>query len=120
MDRLFYRMAGVEKRTDDVIAGRIAQNISSLADKGQKVLLTGTVSDEILNAALDILKDKVQDVSLSASGCFTEDASAIGMIREADQIVVVEKCRTSRFAEVQKLLETASTMDKPVLGYIMY
>ena len=120
LDRLFYRMAGVEKRTDDVIAGRIAQNISSLADKGQKVLLTGTVSDEILNAALDILKDKVQDVSLSASGCFTEDASAIGMIREADQIVVVEKRRTSRVAEVQKLLETASTMDKPELGYIMY
>lgn len=120
IDRLLYRMAGVEKRTDDVIAERIAQNISSLSKKGQTILLTGTVTDELLNKTLDTLKDKVQDVKLVASGCFVEDASAIGMIREADQMIVVEKRRCSKFEQVQKLLETASTMDKPVMGYIMY
>ncbi|MDD5853763.1 MAG: hypothetical protein PUD03_06705 [Lachnospiraceae bacterium] len=120
LDRLLYRMAGVEKRADDVISTRIAQNVISLAKPGQKILLTGTVSDELLQDTMSILKDKVQDIQLTVSGCFTEDASAIGMVSAADKVIVVEKRRESKFAEVQKLLETISNMDKPVMGYIMY
>lgn len=120
LDRLLYRMAGVEKRTDDVISTRIAQNVISLAKPGQKILLTGTVSDELLQDTMSILKDKVQDIQLTVSGCFTEDASAIGMVSAADKVIVVEKRRESKFAEVQKLLETIANMDKPVMGYIMY
>lgn len=120
LDRIIYRMAGVEKRSNDTISERIAENINSLAQKGQTVLLTGTVSDEILNDTLAILKDKVVDINLIASGSFEEDAKAIGMVANADAVVLVEARRKSKFAKVQKLLETVYNIKKPVLGYIMY
>ena len=120
LDKWLYKLAGVERRSDDVIANRIAQNITSLAKEGQTILLTGTVSDEMLADTLSILKDKVSNVNLTVSGCFTEDASAIGMIMQADSVIVVESRRVSKFAQVQKLLETIVNMDKPLMGYIMY
>lgn len=120
LDKWLYQLAGVERRPDDVIANRIAQNITSLAKEGQTILLTGTVSDEMLADTLSILKDKVPNVNLTVSGCFTEDASAIGMIMQADSVIVVESRRVSKFAQVQKLLETIANMDKPLMGYIMY
>ena len=74
----------------------------------------------MLADTLSILKDKVPNVNLTVSGCFTEDASAIGMIMQADSVIVVESRRVSKFAQVQKLLETIANMDKPLMGYIMY
>lgn len=120
IDRLLYQMAGVEKRPDDVISERIAENINSLAQKGQTVLLTGTVSDEILNDTLAILKDKVADINLVVSGSFEEDAKAIGMVADADAVILVECRRVSKFAQVQKLFETVTNMKKTILGYIMF
>ena len=39
---------------------------------------------------------------------------------EADMVLVVEQRKVSKFAEVEKLLETVVNMNKPLLGYIMY
>ena len=120
VDKWLYTMADEEKRSDEVIANRIAKNIMSLSKTGQTILLTGTVSDEILQSTLTALKDKTEGVNLLVSGCFLEDASAIDLMSEADMVLVVEQRKVIKFAEVEKLLETVVNMNKPLLGYIMY
>ena len=77
-------------------------------------------SDEILQSTLTALKDKTEGVNLLVSGCFLEDVSAIDLMSEADMVLIVEQRKVSKFAEVEKLLETVVNMNKPLLGYIMY
>ncbi len=120
IDRFLYRLAGVEKREDVVICDRIAQNIVALTESGQTVLLTGTIEDEILKQTADMLKDKVGGISLTVSRCFGEDVAAVGMIKSADAVILVEMSKKSKFVRVQELIETVQNMKKPVLGYIMY
>jgi len=120
IDCLLYQLAGVEKREDAVICDRIAQNIISLTERGQTVLLIGTVEDEVLKQTADMLKDKVGGINLTVSRCFGEDAAAVGMIKSADAVILVEMSKKSKFARVQELIEAVQNMKKPVLGYIMY
>lgn len=105
---------------DEYVYGRISENIELISKKDEKVLLIGTVEGNKLEELYSKLNSSVNNCKLILGGNINSDNEALGKLKDADSVILVEQRNVSRNKDINKEIGSVKNCDKKVLGYIQY
>ena len=95
-----------------------AANIRNYAAGAKKLLVTSTAGEGASKALVEALGDKT-GLELVSCGSLLQDPAALENLAACDGVVLVEKCRTSRYSAIEAALERISDTGKPLLGCVI-
>lgn len=120
LDGLFEKWEFAHAVTDPAT---VSNGIAALlADRlaGKKLLLTGTVSQEALDALCADLDKRLSGAcALTAQGGMPVNTDAIAAVRDVDAVILVEKKYASRNADIQRSAELLKIGEADVNGCIV-
>lgn len=116
-----YRSADTEEECFRIAAA----NINYLTPENAKVMIAGDLSEGQMKHVLDELKSCSEATEGSRKICFIgnggriDDPKSLHLLSEADAVVLVAGCRTSRYASLDEIIRTADTYGKNIVGSIV-
>ena len=118
--RLFNKWEFHGANADDAA---ISKSICSLLHEtcaGKKLVLLGTVSENLLSRLQTSLQELVEDdITISIVPDFLNNSNGIVDAKKADAIVLVEKKQYSKIKEIDRIISVLSIMRANVIGCII-
>ena len=102
------------------VYGRIAENINLLSEKGDKILVTGTIDSAMIESLCVKLCSMVKNAEIIYGGNINVDNEALSKLGNADSVIFVEKRNISNMKDIDKEVDIVNNCKKKVLGYIQY
>ena len=102
------------------IYGRIAENINLLSEKGDKILVIGTIDSAMIENLCVKLCSMVKNAEIIYGGNINVDNEALSKLGNADSVIFVEKRNISKMNDIDKEVDIVNNCKKKVLGYIQY
>lgn len=104
---------------DELVYEMVATNIQNYNINNQKVFITGTVKEEVLNKFVINLQKRLPNLKLGYGVNMNRNVFTLKEISKYDQIVLVEARKQSKLKAVEEEVETILNMNKEVMGYII-
>lgn len=120
LDRWLDRLSGEQRQIDDAaICSRIAAQLRvQIPDGAQRVVFTGTLSENVIRAVCDEVRTAVpEDWTLCVSADPLRDSNAMVMLKNAN-VVLVEAKRESDTRAIRELMKLLSVCHAKQLGFI--
>lgn len=102
-----------------------AANINYLTSENAKIMIAGDLSEGQMKHVLDELKtcsestEGERKIRFIGNGGRVDDPKSLHLLSEADAVVLVAGCRTSRYASLDEIIRTADTYGKEIVGSIV-
>lgn len=96
----------------------IANCLSDIA-KDKKIMVTGTVREDVANGFVKEIKEINPDCDIIYSGNLSTDPKAVTDLNECGGIIIVEQKNVSFTKDVYKLISRAKSFDKSIEGYVI-
>ena len=102
-----------------------AANINYLTSENAKIMIAGDLSEGQMKHVLDELKtcsestEGERKIRFIGNGGRVDDPKSLHLLSEADAVVLVAGCRTSRYASLDEIIRTADTYGKKIVGSIV-
>ena len=117
IDRWLERLEGKAARpSEEAVLKRVALNIQNYVGEAKKLLLTGTVSEDILKDLAGKLSESLPGIQLVAGADMNKAADTLRLLAECDGVILVEKREASKCAQIQKEKESIDALKKPIIG----
>ena len=116
-----YRSADTEEECFRIAAA----NINYLTSENAKVLIAGDLSEGEMKHVLDELiscskeTEGSRSIRFIGNGGRLDDPKSLHLLSEADAVVLVAGCRSSRYASLDEIIRTADTYGKEIAGSIV-
>ncbi|NLU24537.1 MAG: hypothetical protein GXW99_07490 [Clostridiales bacterium] len=94
-----------------------ATAVSIRVEKEKKIALLTTLKQASLSAVTDTLHE--QGYSVTEAVDAPKSADALLAIKNSDVVILAERLGVSDYAKVEKLVQMAGELDRPVGGYVM-
>lgn len=95
-----------------------AANIRNYAGGAGKILVTSAAGIPASKALAEALEGKT-GLELIPCGSLLQDPAALENLAVCDAVVMVERCRISRYSAIEAALERVSDAGKPLLGFVI-
>jgi len=119
IDSLLDKLQGIEYITDTAVYERIAANIGIYTEKNQLILLTGTVEEDNISRITADLKGRLPDLRFESAGDMSKYPETLKKLPKADGVILIEAAGVSKYNNIQKELETITSIKKNVIGCII-
>lgn len=117
IDRWLERLEGKAARpSEEAVLKRVTLNIQNYVGEAKKLLLTGTVSEDILKDLAGKLSESLPGIQLVAGADMNKAADTLRLLAECDGVILVEKREASKCAQIQKEKESIDALKKPIIG----
>lgn len=91
--------------------------VSVRVEKEKKIALVTSLKQADLSAVADMLRE--QGYSVTETGDSSESADALLAIKNSDVVILAERLGVSDYTKIEKLVQTAAELARPVGGYVM-
>ena len=115
LDRLEGKSGMAEERVYEVLS----VNVENYKEGSSKLMLTGTVNDELLQDIAKKLSPLLKGTILSVASNMNESAATLKLLPECDAVILVEERGNSKFPEIEQELEVIRNLKKNVIGCIV-
>lgn len=119
IDSLLDKLEGIECNTDTAVCERIAANIGIYTEKDQLIFLTGTAKEDDIKRITEDLKGKLPDLRFESAGDMNKYTETLTKLQKVDGIILIEEAGVSHYNNIQKELETITSLKKNVIGCIV-
>ncbi len=119
VDNFIDKLEGRNKISEAVVYQRVTANIANYSEKGQTILLTGTVSQEEMISVGDKLRQMLPDINLETGMDMTKNPETLTKLSKVDGIILVEKVGYSKYSDIQDELENIYGLSQKVIGSIV-
>ena len=117
IDRWLERLEGKAVRpSEEAVLKRVTLNIQNYVGEAKKLLLTGTVSEDILKELAGKLSESLPGIRLVVGADMNKAADTLQLLAECDGVILVEKREASKCAQIQKEKESIDALKKPIIG----
>ena len=118
------RLAGdyLLMQDENFAAEYVSINIGEIVNKGEKILITSTISEDVARDVMNHLSkcNNLNGITFMAAGSINSTPRAIDMLLEADKVIVAERIDVSRLKDISRLDDRVKTSKKMVLGYVLF
>lgn len=120
IDNWLARLEGRTGNSEDFVYNMLMINTKNYLGDNKKVLVTGTVVDEVLQAVAAKLNNGISEAEFTVGSDMNKTADTLKKLPNYDSIIIVEECGTSNYGEIQREIETINNLNKQVLGCIVF
>lgn len=103
----------------DAVYDLICTNVRNYSSGAKKILVAGDAAQTEVAGIAGKLQERMQDIRFVSCGHLLRDAQAACAMTECDGVLLVEKCKASRYARVELELERVRDTKKPLIGCIV-
>lgn len=120
IDRFLGKLYGSSScPSKDELCGLIGAKIAGQTVPGEKLLVTGTVTPEKLQAFGQSLLPKIDNVILMVAPNVNAFADSISTLAQCDAVILVEEQHKALITNIEKERENIQMFHKKVIGYVL-
>lgn len=97
----------------------VAIKVTNLSQKGETILVTGTIAREKLQSFMNMIALQIKDVTLLMGSNMNTTVNTLELLTTCDKVILVEENDKSCRAKIQKEYESLAVLGKQVLGYVI-
>ncbi len=112
--------SAAEEMSESQVYEVAAANALNYMDGERELLLIGTVDSVMLEKVQQGLTGLLEGVVLSVGGDLSRDAQAIRRVSACDGVIIVEARNSSGFSAIEKELEVVRSLNKKIVGCIIF
>lgn len=121
IDLFLERMEGrAMKLNEEEALDVVAANILNFAGEKKKLLLTGSIAEDLLEKLKGSLEQRIGGLELIASRDMLQQADTLKRIPQCDGVVLAEQEHTSSLSVINREIELVNDLGKEVIGCIVY
>ena len=117
------RFAGLLRMDNEEKAMEIiAANVHDFAGDHKRILVTGTVTKELLKVFTQKIAEvhRMSDVLFVHGSDINNNANTIVMLKDNDAVILVERIDESKLKRINEVKERLDMSGKEILGYVLY
>lgn len=119
VDNLIDKLEGSKKVSEVIAYQRVTANISNYSEKGQTILLTGTVNQDEMISVINKLRQMLPDIKLETGFDMTKNPETLKKLSKVDAVILIEKIGYSKYSDIQEELESIYDLSQKVIGCIV-
>lgn len=121
VDRLLNRLEGkVFAVTEEDEAALIAANISNYAGEIKKILVTGTIAEDMVTHAARLLSDRLSGIEIVSGQNMLKNVETIKMLPSCGGVVLVEQAGLTTYSMMGQEMEKVVDLQKEIIGCIVF
>lgn len=97
-----------------------AANLRNYSGSAKKLMIVGTVSNEVLDTVAGKLKNLCSEKNFLIGANLNENAETVRNLPECDAVILVEQSGVSRYSEIEKEIEAVYNVKKEIVGVIIF
>lgn len=119
LDLWIEKMEGKEYLTKEDVLKRIIASISIYTEKEKTILLTGTVEPDLLRSIEGEIKDNFPELKFEVGADMNRNSDTLTSLPVVDGVILVEKCGTSKYKDIENEIVTICNLNKKIIGCII-
>lgn len=120
IDNWLDRLEGKNGMAEEKVYEVLAVNVENYREDSSKLMLTGTVNDNMLQEIAGKLRPMLRGIELQVASDMNESAATLKKLPECDGVILVEERGTSKFAGIEQEIEVIKNLKKKIIGCIVY
>lgn len=106
--------------TSETATELVVSNVSVACSSVKKLMLCGSAEKDTITAIANAMKKQLPSVEVICGTTLSSDPMVVRGIAECDAVILVEQVDKSGIQTAMQLKNRAKSMDKPVLGVVLY
>ncbi len=119
VDCFLDRLYGASTESEEEVYRRIALNLLGLVGGEKRILVTGTVSFEKLQALAGAISQHLEETELVPAADMSLNASTLEALAGCDVVLLAEEEGKSRIFRIRKEHDCIAALGKSVVGYVL-
>lgn len=121
IDRFLHSLNKSERQISECEAYNLmAVNVKNTTGKHTKILITGTIESIKLESLVKNIAPQLNQYTFSFARDLSHISDSLKALQECDAVIIAEETSYSLLADIQRNHECITSLDKPVLGYILF
>lgn len=112
-------MEGKEYISKEDVLKRIIASISIYTEKEEAILITGTVEPDLLRNIETEIKAHFLELKFEVGPDMNRNSETLTRLPAVDGVILVEKCGTSKYKDIENELVTICNVNKKIIGSII-
>ena len=119
IDRMLDRWEGRGKTEEQGALAVTGANVANHCPENTTLLVAGAAGEAEMAKVVEVLTKALPGRTLISGGSLLESLPAIEGLSKCDAVLLVERCGTSRYSQVDAQLEAVKGVNKPLLGCVI-